>query len=289
MAQHQQGGSQQGSGIREIFPGDVRCGAVHGFENGASVVEIRAGHQAETAHKCGAQVGDDVAVEVFEHQHVVLVGIHHQLHAGVVDDVLAIGDLGIFLRDGTGTAKEQTIGELHDVGFVDGMDLLAFVLARIVESETRDAGGGFRGDDLQALDHAGNNFMLDAGIKALGIFANDDQVNVRIASRNVRKIANGPEVCVELEALAQLDVNAGKAAADRRRHRSLRPTRVRSIESLRSFGMYSLYFSKASAPAMNVSHSNLTPVASRMRTVALVTSGPMPSPGMSVMWCVIEN
>ena len=95
------------------------------------------------------------------------------------------------------------------------MDLLAFVLARIVESETRDAGGGFRGDDLQALDHAGNNFMLDAGIKALGIFANDDQVNIRIASRNVRKIANGPEVCVEFEALAQLDINAGKAAADR--------------------------------------------------------------------------
>ena len=41
-------------------------------------------------------------------------------------------------------------------------------------------------------------------------------------------------------------------------------------------------FSKASAPTANVSHSNFTPVASRMRTVAFITSGPIPSPGIRV-------
>src|SRR5579863_1537197 len=61
------------------------------------------------------------------------------------------------------------------------------------------------------------------------------------------------------------------------------PTRVRSIDSVSSLGMYSWYFSNASAPAMKVSHSNLRPVASMMRTVACVTSGPMPSPGISVI------
>ncbi len=111
------------------------------------------------------------------------------------------------------------------------MNFLALVLARMVESEAGDAGGGFFGDDFQAFDHAGNDFMLNAGVKALGIFTNDDQVNVRIASRNVRKIANGPEVCVELEALAQLDVNAGKAAADRRRHRTLQSD-ARSLDRI---------------------------------------------------------
>jgi len=34
------------------------------------------------------------------------------------------------------------------------------------------------------------------------------------------------------------------------------------MDSLSSLGMYSLYFSKASAPAAKLSHSNLTPVAS---------------------------
>src|SRR5258706_10448058 len=67
------------------------------------------------------------------------------------------------------------------------------------------------------------------------------------------------------------------------------PTRVRSIDSVSSLGMYSLYFSKASAPEAKLSHSNLTPVASRIRTAACVTSGPMPSPGMRVILCAIEQ
>src|SRR5208337_158683 len=66
------------------------------------------------------------------------------------------------------------------------------------------------------------------------------------------------------------------------------PTRVRSMDSLSSLGMYSWYFSKASAPAEKLSHSNLTPVASTMRTVAWITSGPIPSPGMRVTLCAIN-
>src|ERR1700686_421319 len=66
------------------------------------------------------------------------------------------------------------------------------------------------------------------------------------------------------------------------------PTGVRSMESLSSLGMYSLYFSKASAPAAKLSHSKLTPVASSMRTVAWMTSGPMPSPGIKVTLYAID-
>ena len=95
------------------------------------------------------------------------------------------------------------------------MNLLALVLARVFEGKARDAGGRLLGDDLQALDHARHDFMLDAGIQALGIFADDDQVDAGIARRNVGQIANGAEVGVELELLAQRDVDAGKAAADR--------------------------------------------------------------------------
>src|SRR6266481_6566751 len=66
------------------------------------------------------------------------------------------------------------------------------------------------------------------------------------------------------------------------------PTCVRSMDSITSFGMYSPCFSKASAPTAKDSHSNFTPVASRMRTVALVTSGPMPSPGIRVTSWLIK-
>src|SRR3954463_6489738 len=45
------------------------------------------------------------------------------------------------------------------------------------------------------------------------------------------------------------------------------------------------YFSITSAPASRTSQSNSTPVASRTRRVASVSSGPVPSPGMSVTRC----
>src|SRR5271155_144035 len=99
------------------------------------------------------------------------------------------------------------------------MDLLALVLAGVFESESRNASGGFFGDDLQALDYSGHDLMLEAGVKALGVFADDDEVHVRIAGRNMGQIADGTKVGVELELLAQGDVDAGKAAADRGGHR----------------------------------------------------------------------
>ncbi len=66
-------------------------------------------------------------------------------------------------------------------------------------------------------------------------------------------------------------------------------TRFRSIDATSSLGMYSPCFSNAPAPAANRSHANCTPVASRIRTTASVTSGPIPSPGISVTACVFPK
>src|SRR5579875_244841 len=95
VAQHENARAQHRRGIGEIFTGDVGRGAVYSFEDGALVTKVRSRHQAQPADKGRAQVGDDVAVEIFQQQYVVLIGIHDELHAGVVHDVLAVGDLGI--------------------------------------------------------------------------------------------------------------------------------------------------------------------------------------------------
>src|SRR5581483_3310581 len=87
--------------------------------------------------------------------------------------------------------------------------------------EAGDARGSLGGDDLQALDDAGHDLVLDAGVKAFGVFANDNEVDVGITRRNVRKISYGPEVRVQLEAFAQGDIDAGEAPADRGGNRSL--------------------------------------------------------------------
>src|SRR5271170_3478673 len=104
---------------------------------------------------------------------------------------------------------------------MDGMDSFALVLAGILEGKTRDTGGRLLGDDLDALDHSGNDFVFDAGIKSFGVLADNDQIYARIACRNMRQVADRPEVGEEFEALPEFDVDAGKAAADGRCHRAL--------------------------------------------------------------------
>src|SRR5215210_5924802 len=66
----------------------------------------------------------------------------------------------------------------------------------------------------------------------------------------------------------------------------LSATPVRRIASRTSSGSgFPPCLSFTSAPASRTSQSNSTPVASSTRRVASVSSGPVPSPGMSVTWC----
>src|SRR5581483_4120450 len=99
---------------------------------------------------------------------------------------------------------------------MDGVNLLTLILACIVECKARNAGARLLRHDFQALDHAGNDFVLQARIETLGILTNDDQVDVRIARGNMRQITYRTEVRVELELLAQLHVDAGEPATHRR-------------------------------------------------------------------------
>src|SRR5208337_1500651 len=213
MAQHQNSGAKHCRWIGHIFAGDIGCRAVHCFEHGALVSEICAGNQTESTNKRRAQVGDDVAIEVFQQQHVVLVRVHHQLHTGVVHNVLAVSNLRIFSGDIARAADEQPVRELHDIGFVNSVDLLTLEAACIFKRKAGDAGRGLLSDDLQTFNHAGNDLVLDARVQAFGIFSNDDEVNPRVTGGNAGKIDDGTEVGEQLELLTQRDVDAGEAAA----------------------------------------------------------------------------
>ena len=74
--------------------------------------------------------------------------------------------------------------------------------------------------------------MLDAGVQAFGVLADDDQVNIGIAGGDSRQIADRPEVGEQLELLAQRDIDAGESAADRRGYRALQAD-VRALDRLR--------------------------------------------------------
>ena len=110
--------------------------------------------------------------------------------------------------------KKQAVGELHDVGFVDGVNFLAAVFLGVLEGELGDAGGGDFGDDFQAFDDAGNDFVLEAGVEIFGVFADQDDVDVFKSRFHAGEILHRAEVGVEIQSLAQGDVDAGGAAGD---------------------------------------------------------------------------
>ena len=101
------------------------------------------------------------------------------------------------------------------------MNFLALVLACVLKGEARHASGSLLRNNLQALDHPRNNFVFDAGVQSLGIFAHHDEIDSRIARRNMRKVPDWPEISEQFEALAKFHVDAGKPAANRRCHRPL--------------------------------------------------------------------
>src|SRR5207302_5093381 len=99
---------------------------------------VHAGREAQAADHPGPEVRDDVAVEVRTAEDVVLARSEDQLHAHVGDDAVLRLDVGVTGGDLSGNRQEEAVGVLHDVGLVDQRDLLASVLAGVVERELDD-------------------------------------------------------------------------------------------------------------------------------------------------------
>ena len=204
------------------------------------------------------------------------------------------------LRD----AQEEAVGELHDVRLVDGRDLAAAVAARVVEGELDDPA---RPRDRDRLDRDARVAVaqlaavlldpvdqlvgvrralleLDAGVEVLGVLADDDQVDVVEARAHASIGLARPHLRVEVERLAQADVDRAEAAADRRRDRALERdagARGSSRASARAAGCRRAGPSRRRRPPARPTRSS-TPVASSTRLVASASSGPVPSPGISV-------
>src|ERR1035441_2049184 len=168
------------------------------------------------------------------------------------------------------------------------MDFLAVILAGMLEGEARDACGSLFGDDLDALDHSGDDFVFDAGIKPFGIFADHDQIDARIASGNMRQVADRPEVGEKFEAPTQFDIDAGEAAADGRGHGPLQSDAGALDRFAEFFGNVIVILLKGFGASGEAFPFEFNAGSFNHANRGLDDSGPIPSPGMSVtLWEVI--
>src|SRR3989442_1998658 len=214
MLEHQHGAHEERGGIGQTVSGDVRRGAVNGLKHGDLIADVRAGNYAEAADKARGKIAHHVAVEVGQEEKVELLRIEHHLHAGVVHDQFLVLDGGMFLRDSADGLEKQPVAHLHDIGLVNGVDFLAPAASRVFKGESGDARGGALGDDLQAFHDAGNDFMLEAGVEVLGVFAHDDDVHVLITRLHAGEVLHRAKIGKQIEGLAQADVDARWALGD---------------------------------------------------------------------------
>ena len=188
--------------------------------NARFISDVGAGREAQATHQTGAQVADDVTVEVGGDQHVELLRALHQLHAQGIDDAVVGLDVGVILGHFAEGAQEQAVGQLHDVGFVHSGDLFAAVFPGVVKGKAADLLAGRAGDELDAVGDVVGEHVLDALIQVLGILAHDDEVNVLKTGRYARQRVHRAQVGVGGKALAQLHIDAAEALADGRSRRA---------------------------------------------------------------------
>ena len=158
----------------------------------------------------------------------------------------------LLLRHLVGDVAEQTLGEFHDVALVHDGQRLAIVGDDVVEGGTHQTGGAFDRDRLDAdagsrretdfldphfLFQEGDHFFrafrlrgpFDTGIDVFGVLAEDHhigQFGIFQWRGHALEILHRPDALVEVELLAQGDVERADAAADRRRHRPLDRDRI---------------------------------------------------------------
>ena len=209
-------------GFALFMAGVLRRRAMDGLEDGCLRSDVRTRRDTQPADKAGREVADDVAIQVRQHEDVVEVRLLDELHAHVVDDPVLERDPAVVLGGDRPTAlEEEAVGQLHDVRLVDRRDLAAPVRHGIVEGEPGDPLGGGPGDDLDALSRVRADHVLDAGVEVLGVLADDDEIDVLVAGLETLDRASRSEVGVQPERLAERDVDAPEALADRGRDRAL--------------------------------------------------------------------
>ena len=101
---------------------------------------------------------------------------------------------------------------------MNGGDFLAAGGGGEAESVLGDTQRRGASDHLDAGDDAGNHFVLDAGVQVFGVLAENHHVDLDVgeARGDAGQRVHGSHISVEVEALAQSDVDAGEAASDGR-------------------------------------------------------------------------
>jgi hypothetical protein len=214
VAQHHRGGQEQRSGVSLVFALDVETDVTaSGLEESDVAAHVASGNDTGSTDESGTNVGENASVQVGHDHDVELLRPRDTLHGGVVDNHVVGLESGVVLADALDGVAEQTIGELHDVGLVDAGDLLAVIGERKGKGELGDALRLLAGNDLERLDDAADRLVLEARVLALGVLADDAEVDVLVACLVAGDVLDQDDGGVDVELLAESDVEGAVAGS----------------------------------------------------------------------------
>ena len=216
MSQHHDGREEERSGVSELLAGNIGGRSVDSLEDGALVTNVSGRSKTKTTDQTSAHIRENVSVQVGHDEDLVVVGerVGDHLQAGVVEELGIELDVRVLLGELTGGAQEKTIGHLHDGGLVDDADLLAADGLGVLEGIAQDALTGLAGDELDGLDDAVDDDMLDARVFTLGVFSDQDGVDAVVGGLEASDGAAGTQVGEEVEGTAEGEVQGDVALAD---------------------------------------------------------------------------
>ena len=216
MSQHHDGREEERSGVSELLAGNIGGRSVDSLEDGALVTNVSGRSKTKTADQTSAHIRENVSVQVGHDEDLVVVGerVGDHLQAGVVEELGIELDVRVLLGELTGGAQEKTIGHLHDGGLVNSADLLPANVTGVLEGVAQDALRGLAGDELDGLDNAIDDNVLDTGVLALGVLTDQDGVDVVVGGLEALDGPAGTDVGEEVEGTAERQVERDVALAN---------------------------------------------------------------------------
>jgi hypothetical protein len=193
--------------VRDAPAGDVGALPCTGSNTAYSHPRFAPAASPSPADQPGAQIRDDVAVQVRQQQDVELGGFADQPHRELVDLHLLEPDLRMSLGLDLSDRQEQPVGEPHDVRLVPERDLAPSVRHHELEREPDDPSRAGHRDRLHRepgvlaelpprepakflteLERLGGpSLELDALVQVLGVLADHDEVDVRVPGGQPRE------------------------------------------------------------------------------------------------------
>lgn len=186
------------------------------LEDGGGLADVSGGGEAQAADKPGAHIGEDITVEV-GHDHdtvTVLGGVLDDVEAGTIKKDIGELDVGELLGDILADAEEETIGHLHDVGLVDGGDVVTTLGPGILKGVPGASFTGLLGDELDALDDATDDLVLNATVLTLSVLTNEDGVDILVGGLVADDALAGSNIGKEVEGTTEGEVEGDVALAN---------------------------------------------------------------------------